>query len=84
MRLSLGSPVFARLLGLYPTPALVVVLDTTESMAQELQALTRTFARLAEQHKSLDYPPSEYLLVPFNDPCKGMESPFSLVNMNTA
>ncbi|XP_050733109.1 von Willebrand factor A domain-containing protein 7-like isoform X1 [Eriocheir sinensis] len=71
LRLSLGSPVFARLLGLYPTPALVVVLDTTESMAQELQALTRTFARLAEQHNSVDYPPSEYLLVPFNDPLYG-------------
>ncbi|KAG0715875.1 von Willebrand factor A domain-containing protein 7 [Chionoecetes opilio] len=71
VRGSLGSPTFSRLLGLYPTPAIVVVLDTTQSMATELQALTRTFSRLAGQHALADYPPSEYLFVPFNDPLYG-------------
>lgn len=71
VRGSLGTPAFSRLLGLHPTPAIVVVLDTTESMGQELKALTRTFSRLNDQHSSADYPPSEYLFVPFNDPLYG-------------
>ncbi|XP_045122462.1 von Willebrand factor A domain-containing protein 7-like isoform X2 [Portunus trituberculatus] len=71
VRGSLGTPAFSRLLGLHPTPAIVVVLDTTESMAQELQALTRTFSRLNDKHSAADYPPSEYLFVPFNDPLYG-------------
>ncbi|XP_037789060.1 von Willebrand factor A domain-containing protein 7-like [Penaeus monodon] len=71
VRGAVGDDLFVRFLGLYPTPALVLVLDTTDSMDKELAALVHTASRLVQQHTSATYPPSEYLFVPFNDPTYG-------------
>ncbi|XP_042871201.1 von Willebrand factor A domain-containing protein 7-like [Penaeus japonicus] len=71
VRGAVGDDLFVRFLGLYPTPALVLVLDTTDSMDKELAALVHTANRLVQQHASAIYPPAEYLFVPFNDPTYG-------------
>ncbi|XP_047477138.1 von Willebrand factor A domain-containing protein 7-like isoform X2 [Penaeus chinensis] len=71
VRGAVGDDLFVRFLGLYPTPALVLVLDTTDSMDKELAALVHTASRLVQQHASATYPPAEYLFVPFNDPTYG-------------
>ncbi|KAG7162132.1 von Willebrand factor A domain-containing protein 7-like 2 [Homarus americanus] len=63
--------VFSRLFGLHPTPALVIILDTTDSMDEELSALIHSVKRLVIQHSTVTYPPAEYILVPFNDPLYG-------------
>nr|XP_027216384.1 von Willebrand factor A domain-containing protein 7-like [Penaeus vannamei] len=68
VRGAVGDDLFVRFLSLYPTPALVLVLDTTDSMDKELAALVHTANRLVQQHASATYPPAEYLFVPFNDP----------------
>nr|XP_053638482.1 von Willebrand factor A domain-containing protein 7-like isoform X1 [Cherax quadricarinatus] len=71
MRGGVGDTTFSRLLGLHPTPALVIVVDTTESMDEELAVLTHSISRLVRQHDSATYPPAEYILVPFGDPSYG-------------
>lgn len=71
VRGAVGDDLFVRFLSLYPTPALVLVLDTTDSMDKELAALVHTANRLVQQHASATYPPAEYLFVPFNDPTYG-------------
>ncbi|XP_071526752.1 von Willebrand factor A domain-containing protein 7-like [Panulirus ornatus] len=68
VRGGVGNALFSRLMGLHPTPALVIVLDTTDSMDEELTALTHSVNRLVKQHETATYPPAEYILVPFNDP----------------
>ncbi|KAK4292596.1 hypothetical protein Pmani_034651 [Petrolisthes manimaculis] len=72
VRGSLGDASFLRLLALPPTsPAIVLVVDTTDSMGSQLEALRHSLARLAEGYDSLTHPPSQYILVPFNDPLYG-------------
>ncbi|XP_069169792.1 von Willebrand factor A domain-containing protein 7 [Procambarus clarkii] len=71
VRGGVGDATFSRLLGLHPTPALVLVLDTTDSMDKELLALRRSVSRLVQQHEVATYPPAEYVFVPFNDPLYG-------------
>ncbi|XP_066961494.1 von Willebrand factor A domain-containing protein 7-like isoform X1 [Macrobrachium rosenbergii] len=68
VRGAVGDALFSRLLSLHPSPAIVLVLDTTDSMKEELSALTRVVRNLLERHSKATYPPAEYLLVPFNDP----------------
>ncbi|CAL4093811.1 unnamed protein product, partial [Meganyctiphanes norvegica] len=71
LRGGIGTEAWLQLLSLSPSTALVIVVDTTVSMAQELASLTHTVNRLVQLHAQQANPPTEYLLVPFNDPSYG-------------
>ncbi|KAK7082870.1 Von Willebrand factor A [Halocaridina rubra] len=68
IRGGIGNAMFSRLFSLHPTPAIVLVLDTTDSMDEELETLTHVVGNLLKKHSRASYPPAEYILVPFNDP----------------
>ncbi|XP_068239453.1 von Willebrand factor A domain-containing protein 7-like [Palaemon carinicauda] len=68
VRGAVGDALFSRLLSLHPSPAIALVLDTTDSMDEELNVLTQVARNLLELHGKATYPPAEYLLIPFNDP----------------
>ena len=59
---------FFRLCGLKPGTVFAVVVDTTESMAVEIEAVKTQVQEIVSSTKNTPDEPLEYLLVPFNDP----------------
>ena len=57
-----------RLCGLKPGTVFAVVIDTTESMAVEIDAVKTQVQEIVSATKNTPDEPLEYLLVPFNDP----------------
>ena len=54
--------------GLKPGTVFAVVVDTTESMALEIEAVKTQVQQIVTTTKNTPDEPLEYLLVPFNDP----------------
>lgn len=72
LRHALKEPIFLRLLSLSPTPALVVIANVRPSTVQETNAILQALQKLEEQHSAQEYPPEEYLLVPYGGRSKGV------------
>ena len=57
-----------------------VVIDTTESMAVEIEAVKAQVKQIIQTTKGTPDEPLEYLMVPFNDPYTGTFLCFFLVH----
>ncbi|XP_051561363.1 von Willebrand factor A domain-containing protein 7-like isoform X2 [Myxocyprinus asiaticus] len=68
IRLAAGNTAFLRLMGLNQTSVLAFVIDTTESMSDDIEEAKRVSFSIIDSRKGTSEEPSEYILVPFNDP----------------
>ena len=64
----IGIGQFERLCGLKPGTVFAVVIDTTESMAIEIEAVKKEVKKIVRTTQNTPDEPLEYLLVPYNDP----------------
>ena len=64
----IGQGQFERLCGLKPGTVFAVVIDTTESMAIEIEAVKKEVKKIVRTTQNTPDEPLEYLLVPYNDP----------------
>lgn len=64
----IGVGQFERLCGLKPGTVFAVVIDTTESMAIEIEAVKKEVLKIVRSTQNTPDEPLEYLLVPYNDP----------------
>lgn len=58
------------MMGIARTAVLCFVIDTTGSMADEIAEAKRVAHNIIDSKKGTQDEPSEYILVPFNDPSK--------------
>ncbi|XP_062852458.1 von Willebrand factor A domain-containing protein 7-like [Trichomycterus rosablanca] len=68
IRASVGDSEFLRLMGLTHNMVLCFVIDTTGSMSNEIEAVKFVSSLIIDIKTMLAAEPSEYILVPFNDP----------------
>ncbi|ROI47898.1 von Willebrand factor A domain-containing protein 7 [Anabarilius grahami] len=68
IRLATGNRDFLRLMGLSQTSVLAFVIDTTGSMSDDIEEAKRVSFSIIDSRKGTSEEPSEYILVPFNDP----------------
>ncbi|KAK7166072.1 hypothetical protein R3I93_005988 [Phoxinus phoxinus] len=68
IRLATGNPDFLRLMGLSQTSVLAFVIDTTGSMSDDIEEAKRVSFSIIDSRRGTSEEPSEYILVPFNDP----------------
>ena len=67
-----GDEHFGRFLGLLGTlGSLVIVMDTTGSMSEEIAAARESAKLLVDEMVDLEDPPTNFVLSPFNDPSVG-------------
>ena len=67
IRKKVGNHAFRRLLDLYKGSALSIVIDTTDSMHQEIDAVKQQAHQIVEKTT-----PELLILVPYDDPCKSI------------
>ncbi|XP_016323632.1 von Willebrand factor A domain-containing protein 7-like [Sinocyclocheilus anshuiensis] len=68
IRLATGDQAFLRLMGLSQTSVLAFVIDTTGSMFDDIEEAKRVSFSIIDSRRGTSEEPSEYILVPFNDP----------------
>ncbi|KAI4895401.1 hypothetical protein NFI96_022024 [Prochilodus magdalenae] len=68
IRAAVGNFEFLRLMGLTQTSVLCFVNDTTGSMSNDIAEVRRITSLIIDSKKGTEKTPSEYILVPFNDP----------------
>ncbi|XP_052457565.1 von Willebrand factor A domain-containing protein 7-like [Carassius gibelio] len=68
IRLAIGDQAFLRLMGLKQTSVLAFVIDTTGSMSDDIEEAKRVSFSIIDSRRGTSEEPSEYILVPFNDP----------------
>ncbi|XP_073699381.1 von Willebrand factor A domain-containing protein 7-like [Garra rufa] len=68
IRLAIGNNAFLRLVGLSQTSVLAFVIDTTGSMSDDIEEAKRVSFSIIDSRRGTPEEPSEYILVPFNDP----------------
>ncbi|XP_043107163.1 von Willebrand factor A domain-containing protein 7-like isoform X2 [Puntigrus tetrazona] len=68
IRLATGDQAFLRLVGLSQTSVLAFVIDTTGSMSDDIEEAKRVSFSIIDSRRGTPEEPSEYILVPFNDP----------------
>ncbi|XP_056590951.1 von Willebrand factor A domain-containing protein 7 [Triplophysa dalaica] len=68
IRLATGNQAFLRLMGLRQTSVLAFVIDTTGSMSDDIDEAKRVSFSIIDSRRGTSEEPSEYVLVPFNDP----------------
>ncbi|KAG1925181.1 von Willebrand factor A domain-containing protein 7 [Pimephales promelas] len=68
IRLATGNQAFLRLMGLSQTSVLAFVIDTTGSMFDDIEEAKRVSFSIIDSKRGTPEEPSEYILVPFNDP----------------
>ncbi|RXN16716.1 von Willebrand factor A domain-containing 7-like protein [Labeo rohita] len=68
IRLATGDTAFLRLVGLSQTSVLAFVIDTTGSMSDDIDEAKRVSFSIIDSRRGTPEEPSEYILVPFNDP----------------
>ncbi|XP_030643664.1 von Willebrand factor A domain-containing protein 7 [Chanos chanos] len=66
-----GNYDFLRLMGIARSAVLCFVIDTTGSMADDIAEAKRVAYNIIDSKKGTQDEPSEYILVPFNDPSFG-------------
>uniref|UniRef100_W5KED4 von Willebrand factor A domain containing 11 n=1 Tax=Astyanax mexicanus TaxID=7994 RepID=W5KED4_ASTMX len=71
IRAAAGDSEFLRLMGFTQTSVLCFVIDTTGSMSDDIAEVRRVTSSIIESRKGTSKQPSEYILVPFNDPDYG-------------
>ncbi|XP_074519703.1 von Willebrand factor A domain-containing protein 7-like [Halichoeres trimaculatus] len=68
IRFSAGDKDFLRMMGIARSSAICFVIDTTGSMSQEIHVAKSVSNEIIDSTKGTQDEPSEYILVPFNDP----------------
>ncbi|XP_048052802.1 von Willebrand factor A domain-containing protein 7-like isoform X2 [Megalobrama amblycephala] len=68
IRGAIGNKDYLRLMGIARSAVLAFVIDTTGSMAEEIAEAKRVAFKIIDSKKGTQDEPSEYILVPFNDP----------------
>ncbi|XP_065121408.2 von Willebrand factor A domain-containing protein 7-like [Paramisgurnus dabryanus] len=68
IRLAKGNQAFLQLVGMNKTSVLAFVIDTTGSMSDDIKAAKRVSFNIIDSRIASAEKPSEYILVPFNDP----------------
>ncbi|KAK2852309.1 hypothetical protein Q7C36_007510 [Tachysurus vachellii] len=71
IRAAIGDSDFFRLMGFSQTSVLCFVIDTTGSMSRDIDEIKRYTSALIDSKVGTAVQPSEYILVPFNDPDYG-------------
>ncbi|KAB5581392.1 hypothetical protein PHYPO_G00175120 [Pangasianodon hypophthalmus] len=71
IRAAVGDSEFLRLMGLSQTSVLCFVIDTTGSMSDDIAEVRRVTSSIIDNKTGTAAQPSEYILVPFNDPDYG-------------
>ncbi|XP_060782340.1 von Willebrand factor A domain-containing protein 7 [Neoarius graeffei] len=66
-----GNKDFLRMMGIARTAVLCFVIDTTGSMSDDIAEAKRVAYKIIDSKKGTQDEPSEYILVPFNDPSFG-------------
>ncbi|XP_066535413.1 von Willebrand factor A domain-containing protein 7-like [Hoplias malabaricus] len=68
IRAAIGDSEFLRLMGFTQKSVLCFVIDTTSSMSDDIAEVKRVTASIIDSKLDSGNQPSEYILVPFNDP----------------
>uniref|UniRef100_A0A8C1YQ18 von Willebrand factor A domain containing 11 n=1 Tax=Cyprinus carpio TaxID=7962 RepID=A0A8C1YQ18_CYPCA len=68
IRGAIGNNNYLRLMGIARSAVLAFVIDTTGSMADDIAEAKRVAFNIIDSKKGTQDEPSEYILVPFNDP----------------
>ncbi|XP_053477848.1 von Willebrand factor A domain-containing protein 7 [Ictalurus furcatus] len=71
IRGAIGNKDYLRMMGIARTAVLCFVIDTTGSMADDIAEAKRVAYQIIDSKKGTQDEPSEYILVPFNDPSFG-------------
>ncbi|XP_008295265.1 von Willebrand factor A domain-containing protein 7-like isoform X2 [Stegastes partitus] len=71
IRLAAGDNDFLRMMGIARSSVLCFVIDTTGSMSDDIAQARATVYEIIDSKKGTQDEPSEYILVPFNDPSFG-------------
>ena len=73
VREQVGNPLFLRFLGLDYGASLSFAIDTTKSMRTVIAAVKQAVHDIIDSRLAGGSVPSEYVLAPFNDPCKNTQ-----------
>ncbi|KAK1886140.1 von Willebrand factor A domain containing protein 7 [Dissostichus eleginoides] len=68
IRLAAGNADYLRLMGIARSAVVCFVIDTTGSMSEDIDAARAVIYEIIDSKKGTQDEPSEYILVPFNDP----------------
>ncbi|KAJ0050442.1 hypothetical protein NL108_003664, partial [Boleophthalmus pectinirostris] len=68
IRLAAGDNDFLRMLGIARSSVVCFVIDTTGSMSDDIEEARKVVYEIIDSKKGTQDEPSEYILVPFNDP----------------
>ncbi|XP_077936703.1 von Willebrand factor A domain-containing protein 7 isoform X2 [Gasterosteus aculeatus] len=68
IRLAAGDNNFLRMMGIARSSVVCFVIDTTGSMSDDIEAARKAVYEIIDKKKGTQDEPSEYILVPFNDP----------------
>ncbi|XP_056313191.1 von Willebrand factor A domain-containing protein 7 [Danio aesculapii] len=68
IRMAIGNKPFLQLMGISQTSVLAFVIDTTGSMSDDIEAAKSVSFSIIDSRRGTPQEPSEYILVPFNDP----------------
>ncbi|XP_072318601.1 von Willebrand factor A domain-containing protein 7-like [Eucyclogobius newberryi] len=68
IRLAAGDNDFLRMLGIARSSVVCFVIDTTGSMSDDIDEARKVVYEIIDEKKGTQDEPSEYILVPFNDP----------------
>ncbi|XP_054897241.1 von Willebrand factor A domain-containing protein 7 [Poeciliopsis prolifica] len=68
IRLAVGNHDFLRMMGIARSSVVCFVIDTTGSMSDDIEAARSVMYKIIDSKKGTQDEPSEYILVPFNDP----------------
>lgn len=68
IRLTAGDKLFLRMLGIARSSVVCFVIDTTGSMSDDIEEARSVVYEIIDSKKGTQDEPSEYILVPFNDP----------------
>uniref|UniRef100_A0A3P9IIT3 von Willebrand factor A domain containing 11 n=1 Tax=Oryzias latipes TaxID=8090 RepID=A0A3P9IIT3_ORYLA len=71
IRLAVGNSDFLRMMGIARASVLCFVIDTTGSMSDDIDEARSVVYKIIDSKKGTQDEPSEYILVPFNDPSFG-------------
>uniref|UniRef100_A0A8C7YHQ0 von Willebrand factor A domain containing 11 n=1 Tax=Oryzias sinensis TaxID=183150 RepID=A0A8C7YHQ0_9TELE len=71
IRLAVGDSDFLRMMGIARASVLCFVIDTTGSMSDDIDEARSVVYKIIDSKKGTQDEPSEYILVPFNDPSFG-------------
>ncbi|KAK7929114.1 hypothetical protein WMY93_005509 [Mugilogobius chulae] len=71
IRLAAGDKQFLRMLGIARSSVVCFVIDTTGSMSDDIDEARNVVYEIIDSKKGTQDEPSEYILVPFNDPGVG-------------